>query len=100
MLQRLRRAALLVVFLFVLAYATLFLGLPGLAASLTALLALSALSGLTALLVPLATLTGLPALLAALLLTTLLTVLLHIVCHEHSSSCVRGPAALRKFFPY
>jgi hypothetical protein len=81
----LRRAALPVVFFLVLPLSTLLLGLTGLATLLSALptlLARSALSGLAALLT---------------LLTTLLTVFLHIVCHEHSSHAVRGPAALCDF---
>ena len=76
-----------VIFFLVLTLSALLLRLAGLAAllsALPALLALSALSGL--------------ALLA--LLTTLLTVFLHIVCHEHSSTAVRGPAARCRFLRY
>jgi hypothetical protein len=86
--QDLRSAALLVIFFLVLPLSTLLLGLTGLATLLSALPALLALSLLS----------GLAALLA--LLTALLTVFLHIVCHEHSSSAVRGPAALPADFSF
>jgi len=56
--------------------------LATLLSALPAVLALSVLSRLTALLAGLTT------------RLTLLTVFLHIVCHEHSSNAVRGPAAL------
>jgi hypothetical protein len=89
--QSLRSAALPVIFFLTLAALLLWLsgllsGLAAMLSALPALLARSPLSGLTALLS---------------LLTTLLTVFLHIVCHEHSSNAVRGPAALpADFFCY
>jgi hypothetical protein len=63
--------------------------------TLSALLLLLLLAGLSARLA----LSALSALLS-LLLTALLTVFLHIVCHEHSSSAVRGPPRFLRIFRF